>query len=142
MSLNQIFSIAGSSATAQTIRLNTVASNLANASSAGGTPEEAYQVMKPVFSVIQEQALKGSDINNASMQVEVSDIQRIAATAEQRQYEPNHPSADENGYVYYPNVNVVSEMADMMSASRSYQTSIEIMVTAKKMQQRLLTLGQ
>ncbi|WP_281647139.1 flagellar basal body rod protein FlgC [Parendozoicomonas sp. Alg238-R29] len=142
MSLNQIFSIAGSSAAAQTIRLNTVASNLANASSAGSTPEEAYQVMKPVFSVIQGEALQNSGVGNASMQVEVSDIQRIAATTEQRQYEPSHPNADENGYVYYPNVNIVSEMADMMSASRSYQTSIEIMVTAKKMQQRLLTLGQ
>ena len=142
MSLNQIFSIAGSSATAQTIRLNTVASNLANASSAGATPEEAYQVMKPVFSVMQDRAMQASAMSNASMQVEVSDIQRITATDEQRQYEPDHPNADANGYVYYPNVNVVSEMADMMSASRSYQTSVEVMVTAKKMQQRLLTLGQ
>ena len=140
MSLSQIYAIAGSSATAQTIRLNTVASNLANATSAGSTPEEAYQAMKPVFSVVMDDVT--GDIGRSAMSVEVSDINRVAATAEQRQYEPDHPNADANGYVYYPDVNVVSEMADMMSASRSYQTSVEIMVTAKKMQQRLLTLGQ
>ncbi|CAM3442884.1 flagellar basal body rod protein FlgC [Parendozoicomonas haliclonae] len=142
MSLNQIFSIAGSSATAQTIRLNAVASNLANAGSAGSTPEEAYQALKPVFTVFQDNPGPAGPLSNASVQVKVSDIQRITATNEQRQYEPDHPNADEDGYVFYPKVNLVSEMADMMSASRSYQTSIEIMTTAKKMQQRLLTLGQ
>ncbi len=143
MSLSDVFTIAGSAATAQTIRLNTIASNMANVESAGATPEEAYKVRKPVFSQIlldQRRSMDGSD--HKVMMVAVNEIMEVEATDEDRRYMPDHPGADAEGYVYFPKVNVIGEMADMMSASRSYQSSIELMATAKKMQQRLLSLGQ
>ncbi|GAA4649554.1 flagellar basal body rod protein FlgC [Kistimonas scapharcae] len=143
MSLSDVFTIAGSAATAQTIRLNTIASNMANVESAGATPEEAYKVRKPVFSqVLVDQGRSMDSPDHQVMMVAVNEILEVEATDEDRRYMPDHPGADAEGYVYFPKVNVIGEMADMMSASRSYQSSIELMATAKKMQQRLLTLGQ
>ena len=143
MSLSDVFSIAGSAATAQTIRLNTIASNMANAESAGATPEEAYKVRKPVFSLVFDDQFRSMDGPSRPVaKVTVSEIMEIEATDEDRRYMPDHPGADAEGYVYFPKINVIGEMADMMSASRSYQSSIELMSTAKKMQQRLLSLGQ
>ena len=81
------------------------------------------------------------DQGEAGQGVQVNGIIEDSSNLEAR-YEPNHPSADKNGYVYYPNVNVVEEMADMISASRSFQTNAEIMNTAKSMMQKVLTLGQ
>ncbi len=136
MSLNQIFDIAGSGMSAQTLRLNTVASNMANAESAGRTPEEAYKARRPVFSEVF------SDVKSQiGSQVEISDVLESDDEPLMR-YEPNNPMANEDGNVFYPNINIVEEMADMMSASRSYQTSVEVMNNARRMQERLLTLGQ
>ncbi|MCK5893246.1 MAG: flagellar basal body rod protein FlgC [Endozoicomonadaceae bacterium] len=143
MSLSDIFTIAGSAATAQTIRLNTIASNMANAESAGTTAGDAYKARKPVFSLVFDDQLRSMDASSSSIgKVMVSEIMEIAASNEDRRYMPDHPLSDVDGYVFFPKVNMIGEMADMMSASRSYQSSVELMSTAKKMQQRLLALGQ
>ena len=152
MSLANIFDVAGSAMSAQTIRLNTVASNMANAESVSSSTGETYRARHPVFAVIREQVNQdvfgagfgndfGSMSNAAGYGVRVEGI--VESQAELRQkYQPDHPAANEEGYVYYPNVDVVSEMADMISASRAFQTNVEIMNTAKQMLQRVLTLGQ
>src|SRR5690554_3256674 len=145
MSLNNIFDIAGSAMTAQSVRLNTVASNLANAESAGSSVETTYRARKPIFAAIQQQAMnaalsEGAE-DQASKGVQVKGIVESQAPLDMR-YEPNHPMANEEGYVMYPNVNVVEEMADMISSSRSFQMNVEVMNSAKTMMQRVLTLGQ
>lgn len=147
MSLNNIFDIAGTGMSAQSLRLNTTASNLANAETASSSTDTAYRARKPVFAAIQEAMMSGAgtkfslDGAHASAGVEVRGIVESDAPLQPR-YEPNHPMADDEGYVFYSNVNVVEEMADMMSASRSFQTNAEVVNTAKSMMQRVLTLGQ
>jgi len=147
MSLASVFSIAGSGMSAQNTRLNTVASNIANAETVSSSLDQTYRARHPVFATVfqgQETGGSGSlfeDQGAAGSGVQVSGIVEDASNLEAR-YEPNHPAADKNGYVYYPNVNVVNEMADMISASRSFQTNAEIMNTAKTMMQKVLTLGQ
>ncbi len=136
MSFGDIYQIAGAGMNAQTIRLNTVASNLANAGTAAATPEEAYRALKPVFATIYDSTQQGA----IGASVEVSDIVQADAPLDMR-YEPNHPFANEQGYVAYSNVNTIEEMADMMAASRSFDTSVEIMNRARSMQQGLLQLG-
>lgn len=144
MSLNSIFDIAGSAMSAQSVRLNTTASNIANADSAASSTDEVYRARKPVFAAIQQQATDGmtpSVADQASRGVQVKGIVESDAALDMR-YQPDHPLADEQGYVMYPNVNVVEEMADMLSASRSFQTNVDVMDAAKTMMQRILTLGQ
>jgi flagellar basal-body rod protein FlgC len=147
MSLSSVFNIAGSGMSAQNTRLNTVASNIANAETVSSSMDQTYRARHPVFAtVFQGQQSGGSaslfeDQGQAGTGVQVSGIVEDPSNLEAR-YEPNHPAADKNGYVYYPNVNVVNEMADMISASRSFQTNAEIMNTAKTMMQKVLTLGQ
>ncbi|MFJ4145711.1 flagellar basal body rod protein FlgC [Pseudomonas sp. NPDC089734] len=146
MSLANVFNIAGSAMSAQTTRLNTTASNIANAETVSSSMDQTYRARHPVFATVLQgqQSTGGSlfqDQGDAGQGVQVSGIIEDSSNLEAR-YEPNHPSADKNGYVYYPNVNVVEEMADMISASRSFQTNAEIMNTAKSMMQKVLTLGQ
>jgi|ERR1700712_5656587 flagellar basal-body rod protein FlgC len=147
MSLSSVFNIAGSGMSAQNTRLNTVASNIANAETVSSSMDTTYRARHPVFAtVFQGQESGGSaslfdDQGQAGTGVQVSGIVEDQSNLEAR-YEPNHPAADKNGYVYYPNVNVVNEMADMISASRSFQTNADIMNTAKTMMQKVLTLGQ
>lgn len=146
MSLNQVFDIAGSGMNAQSLRLNTTASNIANAETVSSSIDQTYRARQAVFATVfnQQQALGGSLFapdDQAGSGVEVLGV--VESDAElQARYEPDHPMANEEGYVYYPNVNVVEEMANMMAASRAYQTNVEIMNTAKTMLQRVLTLGQ
>jgi flagellar basal-body rod protein FlgC len=148
MSLGKIFDIAGSGMTAQSLRLNTTASNIANAETASSSTDETYRARKPVFSAIQQSLMDPSQQNLAFASeqgpgagVQVDGI--VESNAElQMRYEPDHPAANEEGYVFYPNVNVVEEMADMMSSSRSFQMNVDIMNSAKTMMQRILTLGQ
>lgn len=147
MSLDQIFSIAGSGMNAQSVRLNTVASNIANADTVSSSVDQTYRARQAVFATMfseQQQSMGGplfAPQNQAGQGVNVAGI--VESDAElQARYEPDHPMANEEGYVYYPNVNVVEEMANMMAASRAYQTNVEIMNTAKTMLQRVLTLGQ
>jgi flagellar basal-body rod protein FlgC len=150
MSLTNIFDIAGSGMAAQSIRLNTTASNIANADSASSSTDDVYRARKPVFSAIQQdvmsQALGGQSAGmaggvSASQGVQIEGIIESDAPLNMR-FEPDHPMANDKGYVMYPNVNVVEEMADMLSASRSFQTNVSVMDSAKTMMQRLLTLGQ
>lgn len=144
MSLDAIFSIAGSGLNAQSLRLNTTASNMANAESAASSIDQTYRARHPVFTTAFNQAngnlLMGSP-DEVEGGVQVLGIVESDAPLQQR-YEPNHPLANDDGYVFYPNVNVVEEMANMISASRSYQTNVEVMNSAKQMMQRVLTIGQ
>jgi flagellar basal-body rod protein FlgC len=137
MSSFKIFDIAGSGMSAQSVRLNTTASNLANAESVGGDPNTVYKARHPVFEAVKAQ-LSSKDPGSA---VKINGIVENQAPAAAR-YEPGNPLADTNGYVYSPNVNVVEEMTDMISASRSYQNNVEVMNTAKEMMLATLKLGQ
>ena len=133
MSSFKIFDIAGSGMSAQSVRLNTVASNLANADSVSGDPNNVYRARHPVF-----QAILGSEQGTAS--VSVTGITQSQAAPETR-YDPGNPLADAQGNVYAPNVNVVEEMADMISASRSYQNNVEVLNTSRDMLLNTLKLG-
>jgi flagellar basal-body rod protein FlgC len=149
MALGNIFDIAGTGMNAQSLRLNTTASNLANAQSASSSVDEVYRSRQPVFAAIQQEAMRASVTEgaysdnevNAAAGVQVLGIVESDAPL-QRRYEPGHPKADEEGYVFYPNVNPVEEMANMIAASRSFQMNVEVMNSAKQMVQRVLTLGQ
>lgn len=146
MSLGGVFDLAGMGMSAQSIRLNTTASNLANAQSASSNSNEVYRARHPVFEAVRQDAMSNgfsapSFSDDASMGLKVSGIVESDRPLDRR-YEPNHPKADEDGYVFYPNVKVVEEMADMISASRSFQVNVEMMNSAKAMMQRVLTLGQ
>jgi len=137
MSFFNIFDVAGSGMSAQTIRLNTVASNLANADTVSSSEANAYRAKEPVFEVMYDAALgKGSSING----VRVNSIKESTAPIQSR-YMPGNPLADERGYVYSSNVNTIEEMVNMISASRSYQNNVEVMNTSKEMLLRTLTLG-
>lgn len=147
MSLNAIFNISGSGMSAQSLRLNTTASNIANAETVSSSTDETYRARHPVFATMfteQQQGMGQSlfaDQEQAGQGVEVLGVVQSDAELQSR-YEPDHPMADEKGYVFYPNVNIVEEMANMMAASRAYQTNVEIMNATKTMLQRVLTLGQ
>jgi flagellar basal-body rod protein FlgC len=135
MSMLNIFNIAGSALTAQSARLNATASNLANADSvttANGTPYRAKQVVFAATPV-------GSG-NQAGQGVRVTQVVEDAQPP-RMVYEPSNPAADEKGYVAMPNVNVVEEMVNMISASRAYQNNAEMMATAKSLLQKTLTIG-
>ncbi|QEQ95774.1 flagellar basal body rod protein FlgC [Neptunomonas concharum] len=144
MSLANVFHIAGSAMSAQTIRLNTTASNLANAESISSSVDETYRARKPVFELKAPTLEQITDVDAGLVPgqgVNVAGIVESDAPL-RTEYNPSHPMADDRGYVHYPNVNVVEEMADMITASRSFQINAEIMNTAKQMAQRVLTLGQ
>ena len=147
MSLSSVFNIAGSGMSAQNTRLNTVASNIANAETVSSSIDQTYRARHPVFATTFQNAQNGmgqslfEEQGEAGQGVQVKGIIEDQSNLEAR-YEPNHPSANKDGYVYYPNVNVVEEMADMISASRAFQTNAELMNTAKTMMQKVLTLGQ
>ncbi len=137
MSSFKVFDIAGSGMSAQSVRLNTTASNLANAESIGGDPNTVYKARHPVFEAVRAQL--GNKDPGAAVKVNAIVENQTPATA---RYEPGNPLADANGNVYAPNVNVVEEMTDMISASRAYQNNVEVMNTAKEMMLATLKLGQ
>mgnify|MGYP000694673488 CR=1 FL=1 len=137
MSLTNVFSIAGSGLSAQSLRLNTTASNIANADSVSSSTNQVYRAKYPVFSAYVDE-FSGE---NFAPRVKIDGI--IESQAPLRmQYRPDHPMANSDGNVFMPNVNIVEEMANMISASRSYQTNVEVMNTAKQMMLRTLSLGQ
>jgi len=138
MSLFNIFDVAGTALSAQTLRLNTTSSNLANANSASSSTDETYRARQPVFATMLSNEFDDED---GSVGVQVLGIVEKQDPA-RAEYNPGHPLSDEEGYVYMPNVNVIEEMANMISASRSYQTNVEVMNTAKQMLMRTLSLGQ
>lgn len=137
MSSFKIFDIAGTGMSAQSVRLNTTASNLANAETVSGDPNQVYKAKHPLFEAVRA----GLGKDTASNGVSVRGIVENQAPPMAR-YEPGNPLADANGYVYAPNVNTVEEMVDMISASRSYQNNVEVMNTAKDMMLATLRLGQ
>lgn len=142
MSLFNIFNVAGSAMTAQNQRLNVVASNLANADSAVSSNGQPYKAKQVVFMSTQPMGqLGGTSISSASNGVKVASITEDQAPM-RMVHDPSHPMANKEGYVTMPNVNVVEEMVDMISASRSYQNNVEMMNTAKTLLLKTLTIGQ
>jgi flagellar basal-body rod protein FlgC len=142
MSSFKIFDIAGSGMSAQSVRLNTVASNLANADSISGDPSTVYKARHPIFQAVQQQLQGASSLENQSeAAVRVSGIMESQA-APQMRYDPGNPLANAQGNVYAPNVNVIEEMTDMISASRAYQDNVEVMNTSKDLMLATLKLGQ
>ena len=146
MSLASIFDIAGSGMSAQSVRLNTISSNIANSESATSSTGDTYRARYPVFAAVAS-ANAGSgfvspfDSGGDGKSVQVMGIYESDKPL-RKAYEPNHPLADEKGYITLPNVNVVEQMADMISASKSYESNVSTMQAAKEMIQRVLTLGQ
>jgi flagellar basal-body rod protein FlgC len=133
MSLFNVFEISGGALTAQSHRLNTVASNLANADSATGPDGKPYRAKQVVFSTVPIAGADASGVRVSEVIEDQSPLKKI--------HDPKHPLADPQGYVTMPNVNVVDEMVNMISASRSYQNNVEVMNTAKTLLLKTLQLG-
>ncbi len=137
MSFSGIYETAGSALTAQTIRLNTISSNLANADSISGNPNDVYKPLKPVFSASFNKQL--GDMSIGSVPVQIADVVEVSTQMESK-YEPDNPLAGKDGMVYYSGINPVEEMADMMSATRSFEASAEVFTSVKNMQKSLLSV--
>jgi flagellar basal-body rod protein FlgC len=136
MSLFRIFDVAGSALSAQSVRLNTIASNLANAENASSTPEGVYRARHPVFAAVL----------NAAGRAEGAGV-RVAGVVESTQapmvqHLPGHPMADENGNVWFSTVNPIEEMTDLMSAESSYRNNVEMINTVKQLMLRTLQIGR
>ena len=134
MSLFNVFNISGSAMSAQSQRLNAVASNLANADSVTSSTGQPYRAKQVIFSAMP---IDGSEASGVRVQNVVEDT-----SPPKMFYDPKHPLADDNGYVAMPNVNVSEEMVNMISASRAYQNNVETMNTAKTMLLKTLSIGQ
>jgi flagellar basal-body rod protein FlgC len=134
MSLFNIFNISGSAMTAQSQRLNTVASNLANVDSATGPDGKPYRAKQVVFEATPMGGAAGSGVKVKSVVEDASPLKML--------YDPKHPMANEQGYVAMPNVNPVDEMVNMISASRSYQNNVEVLNTSKSLLVKTLGIGQ
>lgn len=134
MSLFNIFNVAGSAMGAQGQRLNAVASNIANADSTSSADGQVYKAKQVVFTAVPMAGAQSTGVRVKQVVEDNSPAKMV--------YDPKHPAADANGYVARPNVNVVEEMVNMISASRSYQTNVETMNAAKTMLMRTLTIGQ
>ncbi|MBE6423621.1 flagellar basal body rod protein FlgC [Succinivibrio dextrinosolvens] len=150
MGIFRILDIAGTAMNAQSVRLNATASNLANAESVSSSVETTYKARRPLFSAAFDEAMQ-FEVSEGGVTDPVTGepygvgvalkgvIESDAPTI--KEYNPNHPLADDEGYIYRPNVNTVEEMADMISANRSYQTAVQMATSAKKMMQATLQLG-
>lgn len=136
MSLFNVFQVSSSAMTAQAMRLNAVASNLANADSIVSSDGQPYRAKQVVFEAVP-MGRAGDDARGVRVRQVIED-----PAPPRLVYDPRNPAADEKGYVAFPNVNVVEEMTNMISASRSYQTNVEVMNTAKTMMLRTLQIGQ
>lgn len=137
MGMFNVFNIAGSAMTAQSLRLNTTASNLANADSVAGPDGQPYKAKQVVFEASEVSPGAGESARGVRVKGVVED-----ASPPRMVYDPRSPAADANGYVSMPNVNVVEEMVNMLSASRAYQTNADMMNTAKTLLLHTLTIGQ
>ena len=137
MSFFRIFDTAGSAMSAQSVRLNTTASNLANADTVASSPEAAYRAKEPVFAAIQQGLGKNAETSG----VRVTGISESQLPVGSR-FEPGNPLANEDGYVFTPNVNPVDELVNMISASRAYQNDVEVVNSAKQLMLKTLELGK
>lgn len=140
MSTFQIFNIAAQGMSAQTIRLNTTASNLANVESVGGDEQSVYKAKAPVFAAF---SLGEAEFDGpaSATGVRVLDIEESKQPVA-KEYLPDHPLANAEGYIFKSNVNMIQEMANMISASRSYANNAEIINTAKSMMMKTINMGQ
>ena len=136
-SVKNIFDISGRAMAAQMIRLNTVASNLANSNNISTTSEGAYRPLKPIFKTIYSNKLQ----NNGMATVDAINVQELNREPE-RVYMPDHPKADEDGYVFNAAVNVEEEMVEMLEASRQYQNNIEVISTLRALMVKTINLGK
>jgi flagellar basal-body rod protein FlgC len=132
-----IFDISGRAMSAQQVRLNSIASNLANVNTISKTPENAYRAIRPVFEAEYPAFQEGSGIATVS----AVDVQRSQVQPEKR-YAPSHPLADDEGYIYASNVDSHEELVDMLEASRQYQNNIEVLATAKSLMLKTLNVGK
>jgi flagellar basal-body rod protein FlgC len=138
MGLDRIFGVAGSALNAQTSRLNTIASNLANANSVASTEKDAFRAKRTVFKAVLEEQMGGQagpysgGVKIESLTDDPSPVRRV--------YEPGSPMADKDGYIYASNVNEMTEMVEMMAASRSYQNNVEVVNTARQLMMRTIDI--
>lgn len=137
MSSMKIFDIAGSAMSAQSQRLNLVASNMANVDSVSSSVDQTYRSRQPIFQTMVDQQRPQDPAVGVRMLGVVENQAPL-----HKEYLPEHPMADDEGYIYRPNVNIVEEMANMISASRSYQNNVEVVNSAKQMMMGLIRLGQ
>jgi flagellar basal-body rod protein FlgC len=135
--IKNIFDISGRAMASQLVRLNTVASNLANAGTISGSKEEAYRSLKPVFATQFSNAIEKNGVST----VDVVGIEAITRDPE-RVFMPNHPSADGDGYVYRAAVDENEEMIEMVEASRQYQNNVEVISTLRGLMMRTINMGK
>ncbi len=144
MSFFNVFDISASAMRAESVRMNVTASNMANADSVVSSEGDAYRARQPIFQAVLDSAFAGEFGQSGRPQiggVEVAGVVESEAPL-RREYRPSSPHADEEGYVFLPNVNVVEEMANMIAASRNYQSNVEVFNASKQMVQQTLNLGQ
>ena len=136
--LKNIFEIAGTALTAQTIRMNTTASNLANAGTVSSSEEEAYRAKRPVFRALVDQA----DLNAGFNTLGGVKVKAVVDSTEpvRKVHDPGNPEANEEGFVFLSNVNEVTEMVDMVASSRSFQNNVEVVTTARQLMMRTLDI--
>ena len=137
MSMFKIFDTAATGMSAQSLRLNLVASNMANADSVSSSIEQTYRSRQPVFRAMLDEA----NAENPAVGVKMAGVVESKAPL-LKEFAPDHPLADEQGYIFRPNVNMVEEMANMMSASRSYQSNVEVASATKQLLLATLRMGQ
>ena len=135
--IKNVFDISGRAMASQLVRLNTVASNLANAGTISGSKEEAYRSLKPVFATQFSNAIEKNGVST----VDVVGIEAITRDPE-RVFMPNHPSADGDGYVYRAAVDENEEMIEMVEASRQYQNNVEVISTLRGLMMRTINMGK
>ncbi|MDN4503181.1 flagellar basal body rod protein FlgC [Alteromonadaceae bacterium BrNp21-10] len=138
MSLFNVMDIASTGMGAENVRLNTTASNIANANSVSSSYDATYKARHPIFAA---ELKKATDSQSMGVGVQVLGIVESNKPL-QIEFNPNHPMADQDGYIYKPNVNIIEEMADMMSASKAYETNVQVADTTKRIFRRVLQLGQ
>ncbi len=138
MSLLNVFDIAGSAMSAQTIRMNVTASNMANLDAVSSSTGETYRARHPVFETVYSDNMRDGSISNGVRVAGIIESQKPL----RKEYQPAHPKADEKGYVFYPNVNSIEEMTNMISATRTFQNNVEIINASKQMLLRTLSIGQ
>ena len=137
MKIKSIFDIAGRAMAAQMVRLNTISSNLANAGATTGDPETVYKPLKPEFKTQYSENVKKNGISTVNVS-KVVELQKEPFKI----FDPNHPLADGDGYIYKAPINVEEEMVDMMDASRQYQNNIEVVTTLKALTLKTINLGK
>jgi len=137
MSLTKILELAGGALNAQTVRLNTIASNLANAETVAGNTTEAYKAKRPVFETMLTESKAGLA---SSYGVKVNSITELKR-ANPQVFSPDNPMADKDGYVYRSNVNPLEEMTDMLEASRAYESSLSVSTTERELMMRTIDMS-